>query len=150
MEKDGFLFSYIKEEDIPEVYLINTLSLRSPWSMEAFNGEFKNNFAHYIVCKYEDNVIAFAGMWIIGDESHITNVAVHPNFRHMRIGTSLIKNLKKICREHKVTGITLEVRESNIIAQNLYKKEDFINAGVRKNFYTNPVENGIIMWCHKI
>ena len=69
---------------------------------------------------------------------------------HILNSFTKIKNLKKICREHKVTGITLEVRESNIIAQNLYKKEDFINAGVRKNFYTNPVENGIIMWCHKI
>lgn len=150
MEKDDFLFSYMKEEDIPGVYLVNTLSLKSPWSIEAFKDEFKNTFAHYIVCKYKEDIIAFAGMWIIADEAHITNVAVHPNFRHMKIGTSLIKTLKGICSDNKVTGITLEVRESNIIAQNLYKKEEFVNAGVRKNFYTNPVENGIIMWCHKI
>lgn len=149
MNKEDLLFSYMNEEDIPGVYLINTLSLKVPWSIQAFKDEFKNQFAHYIVCKYKNDVISFAGMWIIIDEAHITNIGVHPDFRHMGIGTSLIRNLKQICTQNGVNGITLEVRESNIIAQELYKKEDFVSTGIRKNFYTNPVEDGIIMWCEQ-
>ncbi|MFX0548264.1 ribosomal protein S18-alanine N-acetyltransferase [Hathewaya histolytica] len=146
MNSSKFVFKNMELCDIEDTYLVNTLSLKVPWSIESFNDELNNNLAHYIVCKCGKSVIAFAGMWIITDEAHITNVAVHPKYREMGIGSSLIKELKKTCIQHSVLHMTLEVRESNINAQRLYLREGFRNCGIRKNFYTSPIENAIIMW----
>ncbi|CAM2753549.1 ribosomal protein S18-alanine N-acetyltransferase [Hathewaya histolytica] len=146
MNSCKFVFKNMELCDIEDTYLVNTLSLKVPWSIESFNDELNNNLAHYIVCKCGKSVIAFAGMWIITDEAHITNVAVHPKYRKMGIGSSLIKELKKICIQHSVLHMTLEVRESNLNAQRLYLREGFKNCGIRKSFYTSPIENAIIMW----
>ena len=89
-------------------------------------------------------------MWIVFHEGDITNVAVHPDYRKQGVGNLLIDNLITLCKENNINSLTLEVRESNIPAQSLYKKHGFKEEGVRKNFYNNPKENAIIMWKYDI
>ena len=80
------------------------------------------------------------------DEGHITNVAVHSDYRGQKIGDKLIKALVKICKDNNIISMTLEVRVSNIVAQNLYKKYGFKLAGIRKEYYSDNKEDAMIMW----
>lgn len=132
------------------VFEVSKLSLSETWNMESIERELSNKLAKYFVALDGDKVIGFIGMWIILDEGDITNIAVHPNYRKQGIGNLLINRLVSLCKESNINSLTLEVREGNIPAQNLYKKHEFKEEGLRKNFYDNPKENAIIMWRHNI
>jgi ribosomal-protein-alanine N-acetyltransferase len=129
---------------------ISDLSFSSPWSLLSMEKELINKNAVYIVVKLGNKVVAFGGMWIIFDECHITNIAVHPDFRRNSFGDVIVENLINIAKDMDVASMTLEVRSSNIAAINLYKKHNFSIEGVRKNYYQHPKEDGYIMWNHNI
>jgi ribosomal-protein-alanine N-acetyltransferase len=97
------------------------------------------------VIKKDDVVIGYAGLWLIIDEAHITNIAVDPDYRGIGASNVLMDNIIKICVERNIPSITLEVRENNIVARNLYYKYGFIEEGLRKNYYGEN-QNAIIMW----
>lgn len=136
----------MKEEDIDEVLHISNLSLKESWSRESLLKELTNPLAKYFLIKNDKKVLGFAGVWIIVDEGHITNVAIHPDFRGKGLGTQLMNSLIKGCKAEKCTSITLEVRESNSPALKLYEKLGFDAAGKRKKYYSDNGEDAIIMW----
>ena len=129
---------------------ISDLSFSSPWSLLSMEKELINKNAVYIVVKLGSKVVAFGGMWIIFDEGHITNIAVHPDYRRNNFGDVVVENLITIAKDMNIASLTLEVRSSNIAAINLYKKHYFSVEGIRKNYYQNPKEDGYIMWNHNI
>ncbi len=133
--------------DINNVLEIEELSFTTPWTRDAFETEIKKNIlSKYILAEKNDITVGYAGMWLVVDEIHITNIAVHPKYRGEGIGSYLINAIGKICNERKMRAITLEVRESNYVAQSLYKKHGFYNAGVRPGYYSDTNEDAIIMW----
>ena len=87
----------------------------------------------------------FAGLWILSDEAHITNFAVREIHRRQGIGELLLISTIDMATKLKARIITLEVRASNTAAQNLYHKYGFIKAGLRRKYYTDNNEDGIIM-----
>lgn len=131
---------------IEHVYEISCLSFQAPWSKESVFDELVNPMARYIIAVKEDKVIGFGGMWVILDEAHITNIAVHPEYRQCGIGIKIITELTKLCENEKITAMTLEVRKSNIKAQKLYEKFDFKVEGIRKGYYQDNKEDCLIMW----
>jgi [ribosomal protein S18]-alanine N-acetyltransferase len=140
----------MKIEDIDEVLVIEALSFATPWSREAFTMEIcDNRCARYLVAK-GTKVLGYVGMWIIMDEGHITNIAVHPDYRGNKIGEALLKAIIKLASSIGITQMTLEVRKSNKIAQNLYLKLGFEVCGIRKKYYSNNKEDALIMWNHNI
>jgi len=127
--------------------LIETLSFSVPWSRDAFIEELsRNTLARYLSAKIDERVVGYAGMWKVLDEAHITNIAVHPEFRRNNIGYLLLESLIQLARRECVQSMTLEVRKNNIIAQGLYKKYGFKEVGVRKGYYSDNDEDAIIMW----
>lgn len=141
----------LKLEHIDSVLVIDSLCFPTPWSRESFQKEIESNkFARYIIAKKGDVVIGYAGMWLILDEGHITNIAVHPEYRGIGAGNRLLEGLIEICRMELINSLTLEVRKSNIVAQNLYKKYGFVEEGIRKEYYGDNKEDAIIMWKHNI
>jgi len=136
--------------NINEVEDISKLSFPIPWSLDALKKELENKFAKYIVLKLGDKVIGFGGMWIIFDEAHITNIAVHPDYRRHGIGDILVENLLRICKLKSLVGITLEVRTSNIAAITLYDKHGFVIERIRKKYYEDNKEDGYVMWNRNI
>lgn len=141
----------LKREHIESILVIDALSFPTPWSRKSFETEIENNsFSRYIVAKKDDVIIGYAGMWIILDEGHITNIAVHPEYRGIGAGNALLESLIELCKIESVNSMTLEVRKSNLIAQNLYHKYDFIEEGLRKGYYRDNKEDAIIMWKHNI
>lgn len=134
-------------EDIDGVCEIEKLSFATPWSRESFESElYQNNLARYIVAKLNGKVAAYGGMWIVLDEAHITNIAVHPDYRGQKIGEKLVRALLRTAAENKAARITLEVRASNDAARKLYKKLGFIDSGIRKGYYADSGEDAVIMW----
>lgn len=134
-------------EDIDRVCEIEKLSFTTPWSRESFESELsKNSLARYIVAKVDGKVAAYGGMWIVLDEGHITNIAVHPDFRGRKIGEKIVQELLQTAKDNKAAHVTLEVRASNDVARSLYKKLGFIDSGVRKGYYADTGEDAVIMW----
>ncbi len=96
------------------------------------------------------SIIAFAGLWLMLDEAHITTIAVHPDFRGRGIGELMLYSLINISRDIGARMVTLEVRVSNTVAQNLYRKYGFREAGVRRRYYSDNHEDALIMWTEDI
>ena len=137
----------MEAEEIGEVLEIEKLSFNNPWSYESFDFEInKNNLSRYIVAKIDGKITGYAGIWFILDEVHITNIAVHPDYRNRGIGDKLIKKIISIAGESSLKGITLEVRNSNSQAIYLYEKNGFKSEGLRKKYYADTGEDAIIMW----
>ena len=137
----------MEECDLEAVLEVSSLSLKESWSKESFKKELFNPLAKYLVAKENNKVIGFAGVWTIVDEGHITNIAVHPKFRKRGIGNILLSSLIEHCKNWGCNSLTLEVRASNTPAQNLYKKYNFKEEGIRKKYYKDNNEDAIIMWC---
>ena len=132
---------------IKAVYNISALSFHAPWSEKSLENELLNNtYARYFVAKCDDTLVGYGGIWIIIDEAHITNIAVHPEFRGMGIGNKILEALIEECKIEFIPSLTLEVRVSNSIARKMYKTYGFIEEGVRKKYYQDTGEDGIIMW----
>ncbi len=136
----------MKKADLDAVYLIETLSFRSPWSRHSLAGELKNNFAHYVVMEQDGEVIGYCGMWVLFEEAHITNIAIHPGFRGHGFGKYLLLAAMQHAMSFGAEMMTLEVRESNTVAQNMYAKFDFLQQGFRKKYYSDTGEGALLLW----
>ncbi|RDY23254.1 ribosomal-protein-alanine N-acetyltransferase [Romboutsia maritimum] len=136
----------MKSQDIEGVFQVEKNCFEHHWSRESFKKELTNDKARYLVAKIDEKIVGYVGIWLILDEGHITNVAVHSDYRGKKIGDKLIKELVVLCKQNNINSMTLEVRVSNIVAQNLYKKYGFKIAGIRKEYYSDNKEDAIIMW----
>ncbi len=140
----------MEANDIDDICEVEKLSFKTPWSKSSFIGELSNEMAKYYVAKIEDKVIGYGGMWLVMDEAHITNIAVHPDYRTRKIGEKLLEALIEESKKNNIEKMTLEVRPSNEAARGLYKKHGFSDFGIRKGYYPDTGEDGIIMWKHLI
>jgi len=133
------------EAHLPEVMRIEREVNLFGWSEEAFRSDLRNPAALYLVLKVDGKLVAYAGMWLIIDEAHITNVAVKPEYRRRNFAKRLIHRLLSIARERGCVKATLEVRVSNTPAQRLYEKFGFRPVATRPKYYNN-LEDALIMW----
>ena len=133
--------------DLDRVMEIETLSYRTPWSRRAFLSELtENSYAHYFVARHRGKIVGYVGMWVILEEAHITNIAVDPAYRRQKVAWRLLEDMFRRAKELGATRMTLEVRVSNVNAQDLYRKLGFVDRGIRKGYYTDTNEDAIIMW----
>lgn len=130
---------------LEDVYIIETECFSHPWSKQSLEEELNNETSLFLVAKEENEVIGYIGMSIVIDEGYIFNVAVRENHRNKGVATALINELVTYGKKNNFSFITLEVRESNLPAISLYSKFGFIKAGERKDYYSNPKENAILM-----
>lgn len=135
----------MKECHLDEVTVLENTNFSEPWSRQAFMDTINSEEYIYLVATFEDKVVGYAGCYIALDEGNITNIAVDTNYRRVGIGNELMVQLKRLLEGRDVTSIFLEVRESNEAAQKLYKSCGYEEVGMRKNFYSKPQENAIVM-----
>ena len=130
------------------VYELSKECFAIPWTLESINNELNNPLAKYVIAQdlSTGEVVGFVGVWIIAGEGDITNIAVSSKYRKLGIASNLLIKLFDVCKTFNCEDITLEVRASNIPAQNLYKKFNFKEEGIRKGYYSDNGENAIIMW----
>lgn len=137
--------------DIRSVMRIETLSFATSWPPSALASELSDNkLAHYFVGRIDDaladEIIVYGGIWVILEDSHVTTIAVHPDQRGQRYGEEMLVHLLHEAIERGASWITLEARESNLIAQSLYRKYGFTIVSTRRAYYSDNGENAVVMW----
>ncbi|HEV7127668.1 MAG TPA: ribosomal protein S18-alanine N-acetyltransferase [Ktedonobacterales bacterium] len=91
------------------------------------------------------SIVGFAGLWLMMDEAHITTIATHPDFRRRHVGELMLASLIDIAYTIRAQRVTLEVRVSNAVAQNLYRKYGFQDVGLRRRYYSDNHEDARLM-----
>jgi len=134
-------------DDIPAVLQIEALSFVSAWPPNAFTNELRDNkLAHYFVGRLGGRIVAYGGIWVILEDSHVTTIAVHPDVRGQRLGEEILVRLLDEAIERNASWITLEVRETNDVAQRLYRKYGFTVVSTRRGYYSDNNESALVMW----
>lgn len=146
MSAEDYLMRPLAMSDLDAMEKLERECFTLPWSRYSFANELKNRCARYIVLEAEGVIVGYAGMWVVIDEGHITNVAVSPDHRQKGYGKSLMLELMRRALEEGVCLMTLEVRKSNDIAQTLYTQLGFEPCGLRKGYYTDNGEDAVLMW----
>ena len=138
--------SAMRAEDIPDAHEVEHASFPVPWPAYALRQELETNrLARYLVARVEGEVVAYAGLWMMVDEAHITTFAVLPTWRRQGVGASLLMALLDLATDLGATLATLEVRLSNIDARRLYERFGFRPVGVRPHYYSDNGEDALIM-----
>ena len=133
-------------EDIPAVHRIERASFAVPWPDGAYRNELvTNRLASYVVARAGDEVVGFAGLWVMVDEAHITTFAVDPRWRRRGVGQWLLVRLFELADARRAREATLEVRLSNMPARRLYEKYGFRPVGIRPRYYSDNGEDALIM-----
>ena len=149
--KDNILVRPMAIADVDGVMAVEKDSFSTPWSRSAFEEELaQNRLARYIVAEEDGQVVGYAGMWLVINEAHVTNVAVSGSRRGEGIGRLLMEALMKLARDEGMESMTLEVRVSNEAAKALYYQLGFVSAGIRKNYYSETKEDALILWREKL
>ena len=137
----------MSDADVKDVLRIEQQSFATTWPSNAFYQELhENKLAHYYVGRAGDRIVAYGGIWVILEDSHITTIAVSPDARGRKFGETLLLYLLEQAMERGASWMTLEVRESNVVAQALYRKYGFTTVSTRKGYYSDNNENALVMW----
>ncbi len=142
---EAVAFEQMRPEDLAAVLAIERASFPSAWSADSYLRELRNASSHYFVARLRGEVIGYAGMWVIGDEAHVSTIAVRADRRLQGLGERLMHHLMAVARRYQAAYMTLEVRESNLAAQALYRKLGFQAASIRPRYYGDTGEDGMVM-----
>ncbi len=119
-----------------------------PWSRRVFEEELRAPARTYLVATQDGEIVGYGGLMVVGEDAHVTTVAVAPEARGGSVATRLMLELVDAGLAAGARSLTLEVRTSNAAAQALYRKFGMVPVGVRKNYYRD--EDALIMWAHDI
>jgi ribosomal-protein-alanine N-acetyltransferase len=134
-------------QDVIKLRELELSGFTSPWGEETIRQELDNNGRTcYVVAQADNQIIGYAGLWVIFDEGHITRVVVEPNYRRLGVGKNLVENLMAEAYACGCGRFTLEVRSTNLAAFYLYKALGFKRIGVRPGYYEEEGEDAVIMW----
>ena len=145
------LIEPMRREDLPEVMAIEVASFSVPWTEEMFGNELAaGTLAGVLVARVPGGgspppVVGYICVWLVSDELHINNLAVHPRWRKRGIARELLQAALQHGRRGGARAAFLEVRASNVAAQGLYRQFHFESVGVRPRYYTHPIEDAVIM-----
>ena len=138
--------SPMRAQDLDEVVAIERASFGMPWSRGAFLYEIEQNrVARCWVLRDGDRVVAYLCLWEIGDELHVTNIAVHPGLRRRGLARQLLTAILDDGRNRHLRSVTLEVRPTNEEARTLYESFGFRVVGRRRGYYYDTGEDALIM-----
>ena len=133
----------MQEKHLPALAELEKQCFHAPWSEKMLREELGGGI--FLVAEQDGEVQGYVGCQTVLDEGYITNVAVSPDFRRRGAARRLIAELIARAKEKGLAFVTLEVRESNAPAIALYTGAGFTPVGKRKNFYSNPTENAVLM-----
>ena len=142
----------MRRSHLPQIMEIEATAYPQPWTIGVFHDELAmqvRGSRHYLVALLGGRVVGYGGMIYMDNAAHITNVAVDVAMRRRGIATELMLDLSWEARRAGMASLTLEVRESNVSAQSLYRRFGFVPVGVRAKYYENR-DDAIVMWCTDI
>lgn len=122
-----------------------------PWSLGLYMSELALATTRiYVVARIGTAVVGYAGVMLVGDDGHVTTVAVDPTWHRRQIATRMLACLVHQSVDRGVHQLTLEVRMSNLGAQAMYRRFGFAPAGIRKRYYVDNDEDAMVMWAHDV
>jgi [ribosomal protein S18]-alanine N-acetyltransferase len=139
-------------EQIDAVLAIEEASFTNPWTREMYLAELENTGVSFcfLACDADGRPIGFCSFWRVLDELHINNLAVIPERRRTGVASVLLRFALDEGARLGARRATLEVRRSNDPARYLYERFGFTVAGVRRGYYTRPVEDALVLWCEDL
>ncbi|PWT97735.1 MAG: ribosomal-protein-alanine N-acetyltransferase [Candidatus Melainabacteria bacterium] len=143
----------MQSQDLESIMAIEPAAFGSHhWSLQSFENELNNDSGCYFSATAPDStsLLGYSGFWLIGEEAHITTLAVHPDYQGQYIGERLLINDILEAKKAGARWLTLEVRVSNEKAQNLYFKYGFKSISVRKSYYQDNDEDALVLWTENI
>jgi ribosomal-protein-alanine N-acetyltransferase len=150
MSGDALVVAPMRRRHLPEVLAIEAQAYPRPWSARLFEDELDRRGRSYLVARRGDRVVGYAGVLMIADDGHVATVAVDADHRRQGIGRALLLVLVEQARAMGARQLTLEVRVSNVGAQELYRAFGFAPAGARKAYYADNGEDALVMWAHDV
>jgi ribosomal-protein-alanine N-acetyltransferase len=132
-------------DDLEPVLEIEQHAFRSPWSRRLLLEELEREWAHLEVLRTDGRIAAYINYWLVRDEVHLLNLAVHPSHRRRGLGRALLHHLVDFARRNQCRYLTLEVRRSNLPAIALYREVGFRPVGVRPRYYADDDEDAVVM-----
>lgn len=133
--------------DVDQVMEVERVSFTTPWTTDIFYQEIVDNqYAYYYVIEWNGRIVGYVGTWVVLEDAQVTNIAIMPELRGNKLGEKLFQYMLLQVKLIGTTRLSLEVRESNIPAQKLYRKFGLVPGGIRKNYYTDNQEDAIVMW----
>ena len=138
----------VSPSEIDAILAIEEASFTNPWTREMYLAELQNEGVSffYLARDGERRTIGFCSVWRVLDELHINNLAVLPAYRRAGIGLALLRHALDEGARMGARRATLEVRRSNEAARQLYERFGFSVVGVRQGYYSNPVEDALVLW----
>lgn len=145
---EGWTVSTLQESDLDDVLAIEGASFSNPWTRDMFLRDLANSGVSYgyILRGPDGRAAAFCTIWVVVNEVHINNIAVDPAWRGQGLGQALLEYILHLWSKLGAERATLEVRRSNAAAITLYAKLGFNVAGIRRDYYTEPAEDALILW----
>lgn len=142
----------MRRRHLAQVMTIESVSYPRPWPIGVFQAELgmmQRGERHYVVAREDGVVVGYGGLMFALDDAHITNIAVDRKRQRSGVGTRVLAELAWVAIERGCQALTLEVRDSNMAAQGLYRTFGFVPAGVRQKYYENA-DDAIVMWCNDL
>lgn len=133
-------------EDAPGAAAVESICFSDGWSLKVYEETLRLPFAYYYAAELDGQIIGTIGLQILGGDGEISNVAVLPQYRKQGIASDLLAAALQYGQQIGTRDFTLEVRAGNTAAIALYERYGFVTEGVRRDFYTNPHEDALIMW----
>lgn len=133
------------EQDVAQVACLEVESFSDPWSEQGILDSLHQTFSLCLVAEVDDQIAGYLLFYQNLDEGEILRIAVKHQKQRLGIGSLIIEKMNAFCEEKRIKRVMLDVRESNCRAREFYKKQGFVQDGMRKHFYTNPDENAILM-----
>jgi ribosomal-protein-alanine N-acetyltransferase len=147
----NFVIRKMIEADVPAVAELDQISFSLPWPERSFRFEVTGNPASRCwVAEVDERVVGMIVAWLFVDEVHIATIATHPDFRRQGIAQKLLTHALRYTADEGAVTSFLEVRESNLAAQEMYRKFGYENTGRRKRYYKDNDEDAILMTLMKI
>lgn len=132
-------------DDLDQVMEIEEAEFSIPWTREGFLTYLMKDHAMFLVVEEKGQILAYAGLLMVLDEGDVTNVAVRRDRRSEGIGGFLMESMMRLSFDLGIRRIHLEVRAGNDTARRLYKRLGFTEDGLRKNYYSDPKEDAVLM-----
>lgn len=141
----ALMIEEMRSADLDEIMVIEEACFPTPWPRQVFDMELKSPRSFAYVTRLDGVIVGYIVAWMIYDEVHILNIAVHPDFRRMGVGEGMMRYCLDYFLPKGAKHAILEVRRGNTGAKRLYEKLGFKSIGIRRGYYVDTGEDAIVM-----